>query len=201
MPSAPLLCSTARAATVLVALALGSALPTTVGFTQSSSASSPKASGLDMLFAQLKAANDEHEAGKIEAKISELLSQSNRPEINELFTKAGQLIIELRFAAALSVLHEIVQLAPDWAEGWNTRATVHYLVESFDLALADTERALALEPRHFYALRTMGACRLRKAEYGAALAAYRKALIIHPFLNDRLDVIPDLEKKLGAKPY
>jgi tetratricopeptide (TPR) repeat protein len=191
-------CHIAPRTILIVAAALISVLP---GIAQSISTSREKARELDTLFEKLEVASDEYEADKIADKISELWSKSGRPEIDEQFLRVSFLMTELKFAAALHVLDEVVQRAPDWVEGWNTRATVHYLVGALDRALADTERALALEARHFHALRTMGASHERKGQYREALAAYRKALALHPFLNDRLDVIPELERKLGDKPH
>jgi hypothetical protein len=100
----------------------------------------------------------------------------------------------------------IVQRASDWTEGWYMRATVHTILGlhsvagAFDRCLADAERVLQLEPRHFHALRTMAACHEGKHQFREALAAHRKALALHPFLQGSLDMIPELERKLGGKP-
>ena len=55
-------------------------------------------------------------------------------------------------AMAMPILDDIVARLPDWAEGWNKRATVLYLIGEYDRSLADCDRVLALEPRHFGAL-------------------------------------------------
>jgi len=87
------------------------------------------------------------------------------------------------------------------------RATVHTILGlhsvagAFDRCLVDAQRVLQLEPRHFHALSTMAACYDGKGEFREALAAHRKALAFHPFLQGSLDMIPELEKKIRGTPY
>ena len=103
-------------------------------------------------------------------------------------------------ALAMPVLDDIVARAPNWAEGWNKRATVLYLMGEHDRSLADIDRVLALEPRHFGALAGLGLIRIEKGETREALAAFRRALAVNPFLRERFSLIPALEKQLGEKP-
>ena len=83
-------------------------------------------------------------------------------------------------AQALKSFDEIVAIAPGFAEGWNKRATVHYLLGNFDASLADIEKTLALEPRHFGALSGRGLIYAKLEELEKALAAFDAALEIHP---------------------
>jgi len=192
---------------LILAATFISALSAKVGLAQSTSAPIAKATSLDALFDRLKTASDEYEAGKIEKEIGELWNQSGRPEIDAQFAQANFSFVEGKFQSALQILDEIVQRAPDWTEGWYMRATVHTILGlhsvagAFDRCLADAERVLRLEPRHFDALRTMAACHEGKGEFPEALAAHRKALAFHPFLQGSLDMIPELGKKLPGTPY
>ncbi len=99
----------------------------------------------------------------------------------------------------MPILDDIVKRLPNWAEGWNKRATMLYIMGEHDRSLADIERVLALEPRHFGALAGIGLIRMDKGEYREALAALRKALAINPFLKERHGLIPALEKEVGEK--
>ena len=158
-----------------------------------------RAQQLDALFARLKATKDEAEGETIVAEIWQLWLQSGNAEIDEAMQRAVLAMGRVP-ALALPILDDIVARAPQWAEGWNKRATVLYLLGEHDRSLADIDRVLALEPRHFGALAGIGLIRMDKGESRQALAAFRRALAVNPFLKERLGLIPALEKEIGEKP-
>jgi tetratricopeptide (TPR) repeat protein len=84
--------------------------------------------------------------------------------------------------AALGKFDQIVKIAPGFAEGWNKRATVHYLLGDFAGSLHDIERTLKLEPRHFGALSGRGLVLLELDQQAGALEAFESALEVHPKL-------------------
>ena len=159
-----------------------------------------RARHLNALFARLEAATVEEEADAMVAEIWKLWLQSGRPDIDAALQQAVDFMGQGLPALAMPVLDDIVARAPDWAEGWNKRATVLYLLGEHDRSLADIERVLALEPRHFGALAGIGLIRIAKGEPRAALAALRRALAINPFLKERFALIPALEREIGEKP-
>lgn len=158
-----------------------------------------RARELDALFAALKAAKDEGEGDVIVARIWQAWQKSGDPELD---AKMEQAILVMGHAPALClpILDELVEKRPRWAEAWNKRATALYLVGQHDRSLADIDRVLALEPRHFGALAGLGLIRMQRGEAREALAALRRALAVNPFLKERLHLIPELEKQLGKKP-
>jgi tetratricopeptide (TPR) repeat protein len=159
-----------------------------------------RARNLDALFARLKTATVEEEADAMVAEIWKLWLQSGRPEVDAAMQQAVDLMGNGLSALAIPLLDDIVARAPDWAEGWNKRATVLYILGEHDRSLADIERVLALEPRHFGALAGIGLIRIAKGEHRAALAAFRRALAVNPFLKERYGLIPALEREIGEKP-
>jgi len=190
----------ARIAALMMAAALLAAQPDGIGLAQSDLSAAARAQRLDQLFGRLKATKDEREGEAAVAEIWKLWLQSGRPDLDEPMEQAARLLGAGLPALALPLLDDLVGRAPDWAEGWNKRATALYLVGEHDRSLADIERVLALEPRHFGALAGLGLIRMAKGEHRAALAAYRRALAVNPFLKERHELIPALEKKVGDKP-
>jgi tetratricopeptide (TPR) repeat protein len=154
---------------------------------------------IDNLFARLKTVKSQEDGDEIVAQIWKLWQQSGSLELDAAMQHAVLVMGQVP-ALAMPILDDIVARAPDWAEGWNKRATVHYLMGEYDRSLADIDRVLALEPRHFGALAGMGLIRIEKGETREALAAFRRALAVNPFLRERFGIIPALEKELGEKP-
>jgi tetratricopeptide (TPR) repeat protein len=152
---------------------------------------------LDELFLRLKRAESPPEADALAAGIWRLWMQSGRPDIDLLMTAAVAEMGAANFGAALMILDEVVAQAPEWAEGWNKRATVHYLMQQLDRSLADIDKVLALEPRHFGALSGQGLCRMAKRNLEGALESFKRAIAIHPHLRERTEIVPRLEERLG----
>jgi tetratricopeptide (TPR) repeat protein len=159
-----------------------------------------RASRLDRLFAELKAARSDEAAEPIVARIWQTWVQSGRPDIDRLMNQA---LVEMQLGnldAALALLDEVVKAAPEFSEGWNRRATVLYLRGNHAQSLADCDRVIALEPRHFGALAGIGLNHIAAERWKPALEAYRRALAANPFLNERHELIPALERKVEGKP-
>jgi tetratricopeptide (TPR) repeat protein len=103
------------------------------------------------------------------------------------------------FATALQTFNAMVKLEPDFAEGWNKRATVHYLIDNYNASVADVQRTLALEPRHFGALSGLGLIYDALEEKKKALEAYRSALAVHPHLFGVKLRIKQLSKEIEGQ--
>ena len=155
---------------------------------------------LDALFALLRAASNEAEAARATWAIWQLWTQSGREDIDALMEEARQHMGSGRHDDALERLDEVVRRAPDFAEGWNRRATLHYMMRAFDRSLADIDEVLKREPRHFGALAGRGMIHVEREEWRAALQAYRDALRANPWLNERNSIIPALIKRVEGDP-
>ena len=95
------------------------------------------------------------------------------------------------FPAVIALLDDIVAEYPDYAEAWNQRATIHYLLRNFDQSMADIEKVLALEPRHFGALAGRAVMYKEQGKDDLALKDILAAIAIHPFLVERA-MFPEL---------
>lgn len=89
------------------------------------------------------------------------------------------------FAGALPSLDRLIALYPDYAEGWNQRATVRFLREEYQLSLADIEETLAREPAHFGALAGKAVILMRQGKTALGQLALIEALAVHPWLRER----------------
>ena len=138
---------------------------------------------LDELFRRLAVAEAAGEAEVIEQRILRTWARSGSPTVDLLMARASEAIDDTDFGLAHELLETVVTLAPDYAEGWNRRATLYYLIDEFHLSIADISRVLVLEPRHFGALSGLGLILSEIGEEKQALEAYRRALDIHPFLS------------------
>lgn len=138
---------------------------------------------LDSLFNRLQTTSDEVEAQKIEIKIWEIWIESDREEVNNLMQRGISAMGKLDYETALKIFDKVVAIAPDFAEGWNKRATVHYLRKDFAASIKDVQRTLKLEPRHFGALSGLGLIFMEMKQYDSALKAFNDALEINPHLR------------------
>jgi tetratricopeptide (TPR) repeat protein len=182
------------AATVLMAVSLAQA------HAQADADAAARAQRLDSLFALLKTAKNQDEGDAIVGDIWKIWLRSGSTDMDARMEHATRLMGHGLLQPALGALDEIIAAAPKWAEAWNKRATIFFLLGEHERSLADIERVLVLEPRHFGALAGIGMIRSQKGELREALAAYRKALAVNPFLKERLGLIPALEKQLGEQP-
>jgi tetratricopeptide (TPR) repeat protein len=105
-----------------------------------------------------------------------------------------------KYQDALAVLDVIVAKKPDFAEGWNKRATVLYIIGDLDGSMADIGKVLALEPRHFGAISGIGLIQAAKGNKAAALEAYRKVIEIYPLSQGAIQSIESLEKEVEGDP-
>jgi tetratricopeptide (TPR) repeat protein len=100
---------------------------------------------------------------------------------------------------AIEAFDEVVAQAPHFAEGYNQRATAYFLAHDFDASLADIDRVLALEPRHFGALTARGLIHLARGNDYLALIAFEAVLAIHPSAPDARRYVGILRHRLGEE--
>jgi tetratricopeptide (TPR) repeat protein len=135
------------------------------------------------LFDRLKAAPSARTAREVEATIWGIWLQSDDEVIRILMAQGVAAMNRQDMPAALGKFDQIVKIAPGFAEGWNKRATVYYLIGNFSGSLHDIERTLTLEPRHFGALSGRGLVLLELEEMKAALESFEAALRVYPKLS------------------
>jgi tetratricopeptide (TPR) repeat protein len=150
---------------------------------------------LDRLFASLHRASDEQAAKATEEKIWELWSRSDSPTAEVLLGQAVVAMNAAENAASLEILDRIIAAYPSYAEAWNRRATLQFMLGNYDASLRDIDKVLDLEPRHFGALAGRGMIYQRQEKWGPALDAFREALKMNPNMPGVKGAIQELEKR------
>jgi tetratricopeptide (TPR) repeat protein len=153
---------------------------------------------LDSLFELLQKATTTAEAQSVEGAIWTLWMQSGDADADTLMQLGVAAMNAGDLDAALAAFDSLVKAAPDFAEAWNKRATVYYMAGDYAASVADIERTLALEPRHFGALSGLGLIYAHLGQEKAALRAFEAALKIDPHLPGARAYIEAVrEKSIG----
>ena len=106
--------------------------------------------------------------------------RSGDDEIDRLMSEGIRLMEQEEYAEAIEIFDEMIRRAPQFAEGYNKRATVYYLMHKFEQSIADIHRTLELNPAHFGALSGMGLCYLGLDEPRQALEWFEHAVAVNP---------------------
>jgi tetratricopeptide (TPR) repeat protein len=135
---------------------------------------------LSDLYAHLATAGDDESAKAVADAIERVWLSSGSDTIDLLMERAMKAVGDKNLDLALKLLDHVVALAPDFTEGWNRRAYVHYMRNAVDLALGDLRRTLALDPNHFKALDGLGQILREIGQKKPALKAFKQLLVRGP---------------------
>ncbi len=160
------------------------------------SADSGRSHTVDRLFDALRGAQDASEGNRLTSLIWQLWNHPEDPETGDLMSEGRTALENLDFGTALNRFGEVIERAPELAEGWNKRATVYYVMGDFEASIRDIQQVLRLEPRHFGALAGLGMNYDALGDKQQALNAWRRALDANPHLEDAPARIRQLEEDL-----
>jgi tetratricopeptide (TPR) repeat protein len=149
---------------------------------------------LDSLFAKLQQASNDVDAKVIEQKIWAAWVQSDSVTADVLLKQAEAAMGVGDNRASLTILNQIIATYPTYAEAWNKRATLKFMIGRYDESLADIEKVLDLEPRHFGALSGRGMIFASQKKWSDALMAYKSALAVNPHMESVKNAIQLIEK-------
>jgi tetratricopeptide (TPR) repeat protein len=128
-----------------------------------------------------------------------LWGRSGDAEVDRLMARGSEAMQAGRHAEAVAVFTRIIEARPEFAEGWNKRATVYYLAGEYRKSIADCDEVLKRNPRHFGALSGLGQIYLQLERYEDALAWFRRALEVNPNMLGVEMTIKVLEEQLRAR--
>ncbi len=156
-------------------------------------------SAVDGLFEKLQETQNPIEAKQLERQIWAAWSKSESDTLDALMGGGIAVMEKGDYGRAQEIFSTMIELKPDYAEAYNKRATVRFLAGDYAGSVADIERTLKLEPRHFGALSGLGTIMERLDNLDEALKAYRRALAANPHLNEGVDKLKELRRKIDAK--
>lgn len=135
---------------------------------------------LDQLFDMLKQTADIQVIRSTENRIWEIWLQHSNSDVEDLMQMGTERMNSRLYSEALLIFSRIIENFPDYAEAWNKRATLYYIAGNHDASIADIEKVLALEPRHFGALSGLGLVYIQREELGKAKQAFEDLIAVHP---------------------
>ncbi len=186
-----------------IALTLGAAFPALAQDAPPTEEIKPQpeeqvGSRLDKLFGDLKRQRNEKAAERIAGNIWQEWFKSGSASVDLMMKWAGDAVEAKKYDVALDFLDQVIVLAPTYPEGWNRRATVHFMMQNFGKSMADIERTLELEPRHFGALSGMAEIMKTTGRKELALDAYQRVLD-YPMMRSAQNEVSELSEELAGE--
>ena len=156
---------------------------------------------LDRLFTDLAQTNSHAEAEQLTSEIwARWIASDGDADADRLMQSGMALMNRGILDGAEQVFSQLIYHHPDFAEAWNKRATVRFLLGKDTGSRRDIARVIDLEPRHFGALSGLGMLNMRSGDLQAALQAFEAALRVNPHLDQAADVTRQLRKQLRGQP-
>ena len=135
---------------------------------------------LENLFITLSSSSDKQVIRSTENQIWKIWFAHPNSDVERLMQIGVQRMNNNRQSEAMIIFNQLVENFPNYAEAWNRRATLHYIVGNFQESIDDIERVLSLEPRHFGALSGLGLVYLQLDELSKAKQAFEDLIKVHP---------------------
>ncbi len=154
---------------------------------------------LDRLYRRLRRASNPDEARPVAEAIEQVWLTSGDENIDFIMQNAIMAMEQEDFVVAEELLDRVIELRPDYAEGWNKRAMVHFMKKEYEKALAKLRHALAIDPRHFQALHGLALVLQEIGDQSCALQAYRVLLHNHPQFPDAREAVRELSREVNGQ--
>jgi len=151
---------------------------------------------LDDLFGQLTQTSDVSVANQLTSEIWTIWIETNSPDSQQIMQQGIDAMGQRDLNRALEIYDDLILKEPDFAEAWNKRATVHYMLGNISQSAEDVKKTLELEPRHFGALSGLGLLYMATGKPKAALTAFEEALVVNPHLSGPKNNIKSLRLQI-----
>ena len=161
---------------------------------QLSSLSDERDNKLNQLFIELKV-NQSNDAFIVEQEIWKLWSTHPTDiKLTARLEEGAQFVRTQQLSKAIEIFTEVIKLDQNWAEAWNKRATVFYMMGKFKQSQEDIDKVLALEARHFGALAGQGLVNIQLKNYEKAILSYQQVKEIYPSMQSPEIMIRRIEE-------
>lgn len=117
-----------------------------------------------------------------ESALWHIWARSGNAAVDNMLNEGKSHLKNEAYEEAVERFTEVIEAAPEFAEGYNQRAIAYFLMEEWSKSIRDCKRTVALNPNHFGAFAGMGHVYVRLGKIEEAIDAYKKALIINPNL-------------------
>ena len=155
---------------------------------------------LPALFTELRTTSEAEKAKIVAAEIWQIWSEHSDNDRLSEGLKIGIAQMEAgRLRQAEQIFTTIIDADPAFAEAWNKRATVYFLMGAYDRSKRDIAQTILREPRHFGALSGLGLVETHLGNYEAALNAYEQAIALHPYLENYEEITTALKKLVAGE--
>jgi len=155
---------------------------------------------LNKLFNQLKNNSDASMAFEVEMKIWNIWStHPSQENLTQLLANGSNLMTQHKLNKAYETFSKVISLDPNWAEGWNKRATVLYMLGRYEESQEDINEVLKLEKRHFGALSGQGLVQIELKNYERAINSYKEVQKIYPSMQSPKIMIPQLKELIKSE--
>ncbi len=152
-----------------------------------------RADQLDKLFGVLQSKDAEDVAKRTEENIWSLWSKSDSPTADLLLSQGSAAMGDDEFDAAEQMINHLIETSPDYAESYYVRASLYFRMRRYAKCMADLDKVLELEPRHFGALSGRGLVFYEQDKREDALAAFEEALAVNPYMEAIVAAVKSLK--------
>lgn len=181
-----------RAAALIVLALIIAPLPNLAWAQEATSTAQARSDELDQLFGKLQNPQSK-EARLFEQRIWQLWMRSDNAAHEVTLAKATDAMGVGNYQSSEDLLNQLITAEAGFAEAWNKRATLYFMMGRLENSLTDIVKTLELEPRHFGALSGRGMILVKQGKYREALAAYREAQSMNPHMAGVNATIKQLE--------
>ena len=152
---------------------------------------------LPSLFQKLYDSRNDYQINQVTKKIWDIWHETNDIKIEADFYRGMESMRTRDFIRSIVFFTRGIEKKPNFAEAWNKRATVYYMMGDFDKSMYDINETLKLEPRHFGAMDGMGLIFIHLKQYEKAIKIYEQMLEIFPNNQNTKDKKKLMEKRLS----